>query len=666
LRRRPATPAATCEIRSAGAGELRSVGVPRSCASTRDGRSRWRSDSRDRVRVSIELRTRRVPPSYDCGLRIHPPEHLESRRNLPRHREIEPAESDKRRVTWHRSNLTEWHVTCSAPIVAFKRPAEESNLRGNDVSLVEGREFQIRCNITQVDVIRRRSSHDHSHRNMTTAGNIQTDTVIAGRYRIERVLGRGGMGVVVQATHLYLHQLVAIKFLLPDVLHDQRVVQRFLQEAQAAVRLRSEHVARVMDVGMLDNGLPYLVLEYLEGTDLANVPRSQLTVGRIVDLMLQACEALAEAHALGIVHRDIKPGNLFVTRRADGAPLLKVLDFGISKLPMKQERLTASQTVMGTSAYMSPEQMRSSRNVDQRSDIWSLGVVLHELIQGEPLFKCDELPSMVLKVVHDTLPQLTVQVPTGLDAVVYRCLEKDPARRFQNIAELARALAGYAQSAMQAAISVQRTSGVIGAASPRAVPAPRGAGHVQPTTISGATSATTVSLRDRSRWKLVVAAGALLGALVLLIASLSRHSMASAQPPSGPGSETGSGLPVADAAIVPDAPRSTTAPALPTKPMPAPGSDGTSSTGPQPPAPGSDGTSSTGPQPPAPEPPGAAERPALRPAPSSSPTIAHPPPASMAPPPAKRIPSHNPATSKSAAVPAHSRRFDDDALRKRK
>src|SRR5262249_46470310 len=155
---------------------------------------------------------------------------------------------------------------------------------------------------------------------------------LAGKYRVERVLGRGGMGTVVRAMHLQLQQPVAVKLLLPEMLRNQQTVERFLREAQAIARLKNEHVARVLDVGTLDNGAPYMVLEYLEGTDLAHFDRAQLSVGDIVDLMLQACEALAEAHAVGVVHRDIKPANLFITLRVDGTRLLKVLDFGISKV----------------------------------------------------------------------------------------------------------------------------------------------------------------------------------------------------------------------------------------------------------------------------------------------------------------------------------------------
>jgi serine/threonine-protein kinase len=325
-----------------------------------------------------------------------------------------------------------------------------------------------------------------------------------------RVLGQGGMGIVVQAMHLQLHQPVAMKFLLPEVLGNQQVVQRFLREAQAAVRLKSEHVARVIDVGSLETGAPYMVLEYLEGADLSNVSRAQLTVGGIVDLMLQACEALAEAHSLGIVHRDVKPANFFITRGADGAPLLKVLDFGISKTPVTGSNLTATQAVMGTPAYMSPEQMRSSRDVDHRSDIWALGVVLYELLQGAPPFGGDTFSSMVIKVVTDPLPQMTVQLPGDLAAIVYRCLEKDPARRFQNVAELAHALAPYAQTETQASISVQRTRSIIGLEAHRSAaelgPARRA---IPPSTLSGAAGAKQTMPMGGRRWPIFAGLGVL-------------------------------------------------------------------------------------------------------------------------------------------------------------
>jgi len=298
---------------------------------------------------------------------------------------------------------------------------------------------------------------------------VQMGTLLAGKYRVECVLGQGGMGVVVRAMHLQLQQPVAVKFLLPEVLTNPEVVQRFLREAQAVVRLKSEHVARVFDVGSLEDGAPYMVFEYLDGSDLADFPRQRLTIGQIVDLLLQACEALAEAHAIGIVHRDIKPANFFITQRSDGSYLLKVLDFGISKVQQAtlDGNLTAAATVMGTPAYMSPEQMKSAREVDNRSDIWALGIVLYELLEGAPPFAAETFGAMAVKVATEPLPPLAARLPAGLAEVVYQCLEKDPARRFQNVAELAHELAPYAQSTAQAEVSVERTSRVLGTDPPR-------------------------------------------------------------------------------------------------------------------------------------------------------------------------------------------------------
>jgi eukaryotic-like serine/threonine-protein kinase len=347
---------------------------------------------------------------------------------------------------------------------------------------------------------------------------LEIGTILAGKYRIDRMLGRGGMGLVVQAMHLQLQQPVAIKFLLPEV-QNATVVQRFMREAQAAVRLRSEHVARVLDVGALEAGTPYIVLEYLEGTDLKGFPRAQLGIGDLIDLVLQACEALTEAHALGIVHRDIKPANLFITSSLGGTPFLKLLDFGISKAWPTSD-LTGSQAALGTPAYMSPEQMRSSRGVDHRSDIWSLGVVLYELLQGVKPFESDTLPAVILKVVNDPLPKLTAAMPAGLDAVVYRCLEKDPARRFQSIADLAVALAPYAQSSAQVAITLQRTRSTGGLRldmAPAPAPEPRAAPAMISTSDPVFSASVTTASRGR-RWPIVAVLGTLVGiGLVLLV-----------------------------------------------------------------------------------------------------------------------------------------------------
>jgi eukaryotic-like serine/threonine-protein kinase len=390
--------------------------------------------------------------------------------------------------------------------------------------------------------------------------------VLAGRYRVERVLGQGGMGVVVKAMHLQLHQPVAMKFLLPEVLGNQQIVQRFLREAQAAVRLKSEHVARVIDVGSLESGAPYMVLEYLEGADLSNFPRSQLSVGVVVDLVLQACEALAEAHSLGIVHRDIKPANFFITRGSDGGPMLKVLDFGISKSPVAGSNLTATQSVMGTPAYMSPEQMRSSRDVDHRTDIWALGVVLYELLQGMPPYGGDTFSSMVIKVVNDPLPRLTVALPGDLDAIVYRCMEKDPARRFQNVAELAQALAKYAQSDTQAAISVQRTRSIIGLEARRSsVESGPGGRAIPPSTLSGAAGARTSPPGSGRRWPIFAGLGVLVAVVaVAVVASNGGGGQKAAGP--GPAASPAAAPPSAAAPAPPAAP---TAPPAATPPAPS-------------------------------------------------------------------------------------------------
>jgi serine/threonine-protein kinase len=344
---------------------------------------------------------------------------------------------------------------------------------------------------------------------------VPVGAVFAGKYRVERVLGQGGMGVVVQATHLQLHQPVAIKFLLPELLTNEQVVQRFLREAQAAVRLKSEHVARVIDVGSLDNGAPYIVLEYLDGMDLSALARQQLTIGQIVDLMLQACEALAEAHSIGIVHRDIKPANFFITQGSDGALMLKVLDFGISKAAQGalDHNLTATSVVMGTPTYMSPEQVKSTRDVDRRSDIWSLGIVLYELFQGTPPFVAETFGSMAIKVATEQLPPLSTQLPPGLAEIVYRCLQKDPALRFQNIAELSYALAPYAQSTAKAQLSVERTSRVLGTEPPKSTSMLTAGSVTVPPTAAPATS---------RRWPLIAAAAVVVVVAVVAIAVVTK------------------------------------------------------------------------------------------------------------------------------------------------
>jgi serine/threonine-protein kinase len=268
----------------------------------------------------------------------------------------------------------------------------------------------------------------------------------------------GGMGVVLAARHVALEQRVAIKMLLPEIAKLPEAAKRFLREARASTNLRSEHVARVLDVGTLDNGSPYMVMEYLEGRDLHQLASTQsnLPIAASVDYVLQAAEALAEAHSLGIVHRDLKPANLFLTTHADGSPFVKVLDFGISKATLPGESgITATDAVLGSPGYMSPEQIRSAKHVDQRADVWGIGVSLYELLTGGPPFDGTSVAAVSVQIVLETpklAHELRHDVPQALSQVVHRCLEKDPAKRYQNMAELAAALAPFAPSGSASAV----------------------------------------------------------------------------------------------------------------------------------------------------------------------------------------------------------------------
>lgn len=327
--------------------------------------------------------------------------------------------------------------------------------------------------------------------------------VIAGKYVIRDVIGRGGVGVVIAADHKALRCPVALKFLRPEVSCEPQVVQRFLREAHAAARLRSEHVARVMDAGSTDDGAAYLVMELLAGRDFATLLKEEgpLPAARAVDYLLQACDAVAEAHALGIVHRDLKAANLFLTRRADGRPLVKVLDFGLSKIERtpSQATITTEHHVIGSPHYMSPEQMRSSREVDARSDIWSLGVVLYTLLAGRKPFEGTYLTEVCAAVLSSKPPALSAlrpELPPGLVEVVERCLQVEPEDRFQTVAELAAALAPFGAPSSERAHAAAPTSTSTSTPMPvlaQAGPAPSGTlGRSTPIIATGAVAALAV------------------------------------------------------------------------------------------------------------------------------------------------------------------------------
>ena len=306
------------------------------------------------------------------------------------------------------------------------------------------------------------------------AAGVREGDVIAGKYRVEKIVGAGGMGVVVAARHLQLDEKVALKFLLPQALGSPEAVARFLREARAAVKIKNEHVARVSDVGTLENGSPYMVMEYLDGGDLAARVRRQgaLPIEQAVEFVLQACVAVADAHALGILHRDLKPANLFCIRRADGQLSIKVLDFGISKMsePSRSSgpaamSMTRTSAIMGSPLYMSPEQMQSPKDVGPPTDLWALGVVLFELLTARVPFGGETYAEIAVKVATQPPPRvraLRPEVPEGLEAAIEKCLVRDPRGRHANVGQLALALLPFAPK--RATASVDRISGILQAA----------------------------------------------------------------------------------------------------------------------------------------------------------------------------------------------------------
>ncbi len=314
--------------------------------------------------------------------------------------------------------------------------------------------------------------------NVSNTSNVSIGTILGSKYRVDAVLGSGGMGIVLAATHLQLRERFAVKLLHPEASLRADAVGRFLREARVAMKLRGEHVVRIYDVGTLDDGSPFIAMECLEGRDLRAV---LLDDGRLdpvvaVDYLLQASEAIAEAHSLAVIHRDLKPANLFLTQRADGSPSVKVLDFGVSKIggalavredpfavtssapdssavpnvpspelaeTMQASGMTRTRALLGSPRYMAPEQLRSPRDVDARADVWALGAILFELVSGEPPFEGDTLDELRRAVTSAPAPPLR-EIAPQLEWVIHRCLAKDPRQRFATVSELAEALAPFA------------------------------------------------------------------------------------------------------------------------------------------------------------------------------------------------------------------------------
>lgn len=298
--------------------------------------------------------------------------------------------------------------------------------------------------------------------------------LIAHRYRIEHEIAAGGMGVVYRATQLGLDRSVAFKVMHRGLASSPEALERFGTEARVTAHLKGAHVVDVLDMGQLEDGTPFIVYEYLDGRDLRELitERTRIPMAEAVDYIVQVCEALAEAHAAGIVHRDIKPENLLVTRAPEGAELIKLLDFGVSKCAGEVHRsMTDPGNALGSPQYMAPEQMLDPSSVDARSDIWAVGAVLHEMLTGRSPFERGTIPA-ICAAVHNSHPpsvsDLRPEVPTEVDAVVARCMKKDPAARFSDVGQIALALAPFGLPWTWA--TAQRTQRILGRASRACAP----------------------------------------------------------------------------------------------------------------------------------------------------------------------------------------------------
>ena len=283
----------------------------------------------------------------------------------------------------------------------------------------------------------------------STIDRLTVGTVVNGKYRVLSILGRGSMGIVAECEHVELRERLALKFLLTRgnvVGEDFRV--RFMREAQVSAKLKGLHIARVVDVGVWLDAIPFMVMEHLEGTDLARVLRAggRLPLDVALDYAIQICEGMAEAHALGVVHRDLKPSNVFVTHQADGTDLIKILDFGVSKwdLPDRDGEGTQAGLILGSPKYMAPEQMLTASKVDARADVWSIGALVYQMMIGRSPFDFPTFAQTFAEVVSNRPPPPMAaqvpEIPASLEGAVMRCFERTPEARYQSVAELAGAL----------------------------------------------------------------------------------------------------------------------------------------------------------------------------------------------------------------------------------
>lgn len=393
------------------------------------------------------------------------------------------------------------------------------------------------------------------------AGDVRPGEIFAGKYRIERILGEGGFGLVFAARNIELGELVAVKLLKHD--GDPVTAERFMREARSATKIRGDNVVRIYAVDQLDDGDLYMVMEYLEGRDLRRevVEAGPLQVPDAVDCILQACDVIGRAHAIGIVHRDIKSANIFAVRSPDGRRRIKVLDFGIARsLDPVDVSLTQSAVMLGSPHYMAPEQMVDGHRVDERADIWALGATLFELLTGRPPFGAGSLPQVVHRVQSQPpmrLRELRPEAPAGLEAVILECLQKDREKRYPDVGSLVAALEPFAgdvastlsTNARNAKLDVEATLQI---PQPKAAPAPAPPRATIPSSPSGiaapAVAAPVVALpasSPKSTTTPLVVAG--LAMVVLLAAGVgitrATRSSADAQPPAGEASDAPTAVP---------------------------------------------------------------------------------------------------------------------------